>query len=615
MNSCRTKIFSFLQNNAIPCFTGSLLLIGVVLFLIFDLKEAAHKVWLVAMIGGGTPIIYQTLRGALRGHFASDIVAMLAIITALLLDQTFAGAIIVLMQSGGEAIERFGLRKASSSLFELLQRAPQRASRKILQDGQVHLEEIHVSKVRIGDTLIVRPGEMIPVDGVIIQGSSLIDESALTGEPLDRPKGLSDALLSGSINVSDKIEMRADKLAEESQYAKIVALVQNAQEQKAPIQRLADRYAIFFTPLTLVMAAIGFLITRDTTTVLSVLVVATPCPLILATPLAVMCGINKAAKDGIIVKGGAAIEQIASVKAMLFDKTGTITYGQPVIQKIVPLGKETEQELLFIAGCLEQFSTHTIAKTIVTEAKKRFGTLPLPLHYQETPGQGITGSLEGVSYAIGSSLFIPLQQPSVFVEGSTVLIAKEGVCIGALVLEDALRPNAKETIGALQELGISHMIMVTGDHPKPSEKIAKQVGISEVRAHLLPEQKVRVAEQWKELYGKIAMVGDGINDAPALATATVGIAMGARGTAISAEAADIVLLVDDLAKVARAVAIGKRMLFIAKQSIFIGMALSFILMIVAIFGHIVPAVGAAFQEIIDIAVILNALRVLQNHNT
>lgn len=620
MNSLK-RCISFLKNNPIPCFAGSFLLIGIVLFLVFNLKTVAHEIWRIALIGGGIPIIYQTLKGAIKGHFASDIVAMLAIITAFFLNQTFAGAIVVLMQSGGEAIEQFGFKKASSSLFELLRRAPQKAERKILEGSKVRLEEINVSQVRVGDVLIVRPGEMIPVDGTIIEGSSLVDESALTGEPLDRPKKEGDSLLSGSINVSGTIEMRADRLAQFSQYAKIVALVQKAQAEKAPIQRLADRYAIFFTPITLLLAAIGFLITRETTTILSVLVVATPCPLILATPLAVMCGINKAAKEGIIVKGGGAIEQIASVKAMLFDKTGTLTHGQPIIKKIFSLGKESEKDLLFAAGCLEQFSTHTIAKTIVREAKKTFDSLPLPTHYQEIAGQGVTGQINGKAYAVGSQFFITSQIknigaiPQEAKEESSLFIAKEGMCIGLIVLEDTVRSNAKTAVESLRNLGILNMMLITGDHQKPSEKIASQVGIQELACDLLPEEKVKIAEKWKRQYKRVAMVGDGINDAPALATATVGIAMGERGTAISAEAADIVLLIDDLTKITRAVKIGKRMLKIAKQSIWIGMGLSFILMGIASFGHIVPALGAALQEIVDIAVILNALRVLKNNNS
>ncbi len=619
------KAFSLIKTNPIPCFSGSLLFIGLFFFLILEQHQIAHQIWLIALIGGGVPICYQTLKGAVKGHFASDIVAMLAIITALFLGQAFAGAIVVLMQSGGESIERFGFKKASSSLKELLQRAPQKAQRKKRSDHSLSdtLEEIHVKEVKVGDLLIVRPGEMVPVDGIIAQGSSQIDESALTGEPLNKTKTIGDSVFSGSININGQIEMKASKISEESQYEKIVQLVQKAQQEKAPIQRLADRYAVFFTPLTLFMALIGYLITKDTSTILSVLVVATPCPLILATPLAVMCGINKAAKTGIIVKGGAAIEQISTIRAILFDKTGTITYGQPSIKKIKTLSQETTDDLIYAASALEQFSTHTTAKVIVQEGRKRFKTLPLPTQYQEMPGQGVSGNLEQDHYIIGSATLLQKHLKSENIDSlissylkeneSVIFIAKNNQCIGIITLEDTIRPNVSKMIEELKSLGIKKIMMITGDHEKSAEKIASQANIQEFKADLLPEQKVQIAQEWKRKYKSLAMVGDGINDAPALATATVGIAMGAHGTAISAEAADIVLLIDDLTKVTCAIHIGRRMLFIAKQSIFIGMGLSFILMIFASLGYIIPAIGASLQEIIDVAVILNALRVLKNH--
>lgn len=571
---------------------------------------------------GGLPIVYETTKGIFKGRFASDIVAMLAIITAAFLNEAFAGAVVVLMQSGGEAIERYGYRKASSSLEELFKRAPRKARRK--NPAQERIEEIDVEQVIIGDVLIVRPGEMIPVDGTILQGSTQIDESAITGEPLDKERKEGDKLLSGSLNKSGAIEMRADKKSEESQYTKIVKLVQKAQEEKAPIQRLADRYAILFTPLTLLMALLGYLMTQDLVTVLSVLVVATPCPLILATPLAVICGINQAAKEGIIIKGGAPIEQVASTEAILFDKTGTITYGTPIIETIIPFENETKEEILYHTSIVEQFSTHSIAKAIVMQGVKKTGKLPLPKNFTEVPGQGVSGEINGDLYTIGSSALLEKKlgkncllpqekQLASYRNKSSILIYvfKNESCIGVLVLTDHIRPNVPRIIQDLYSLGVQEVMMITGDNKTSAESIAKEAGIGKFASELFPEQKVAIVDQFKEKYKTLVMVGDGINDAPALATATVGIAMGAQGTAISAEAADIVLLVDDLSKIVDAVKIGKRMLFIAKQSIFIGIGLSFLLMIIAAFGQIAPPLGAGLQEIIDVAVILNALRVLK----
>jgi heavy metal translocating P-type ATPase len=611
------RILFFLKEYPMPAIVLSGLVAGVVCRFGFKEEAVSQWIWLATLVGGGLPIVYRTIRGIFQGIFASDIVAMLAIVTALILDEAFAGAVVVLMQSGGEAIEAYGFKRASSSLRALLERAPKKARRKV--DGS--LEEVDVAEVEVGDLLIVRPGDFIPVDGTISEGAAEIDESAITGEPLARPKGVGDRVLSGSVNVSGAIEMRADKRSGESQYAKIVELVKKAQEEKAPIQRLADRYAVLFTPLTLGMCGVGYLITGDTTTILAVLVVATPCPLILATPLAVMCGINRAADAGIIVKGGAPIEQIASTQAALFDKTGTITFGTPFVEEVIAANGESIDDLLYHAAIVEQYSCHSVAKAIVKKGEELHGTLPLPKNFREIAGRGVEGEINGDRYSIGSPRFLEEKLGKGwageheamlhrFYEESRVAIgiAKNDRLIGFLILSDRIRPAAPAMIQQLRMLGVREIVMLTGDSRKNAEVIAKQAGIDRVEAELLPEQKVAFVEELSKRYHPLIMVGDGINDAPALATATVGVAMGAYGTAVSAEAADIVLLVDDLSKVAEAIVIGKRMLFIAKQSIGIGIGLSFCLMVVASFGLIPPPVGAMLQEIIDVAVILNALR-------
>ncbi len=568
----------------------------------------ANWVWFATLILGGAPILYHTMKGMLHGQFASDIVAMLAIVTAILLQQFFAGAVVVLMQSGGEAIEAYGRRRASSSLIALLSRAPRLARRKV--DGA--MEEISTEEVRVGDLLIVRPGDLIPVDGVIETGTSEIDESAVTGEPLTKMKGPGALLLSGSVNVDGAIEMRAKREAADSQYAQIVKLVQKAQEEKAPIQRLADKYAIFFTPLTLFMAALGFWLTRDPLIVLSVLVVATPCPLILATPLAVICGINRAADLSIIVKGGAALEQVAKAKAVLFDKTGTITYGTPFVASVLAKTDLSPEQILYYAAVFEQMSSHSIAKAIVAKALEKNGHFPMPDHFQEMSGQGVEGDFEGSHFLIGSRHFLQKRGVEVShpaeIRGIAVYVVQDRTLLAVLDLTDKIRDGVPAMITTLPTLGVEEIAMLTGDSRANGELIAKQAGIKRVEAELLPEQKVDVVRAIGAAHHPVVMVGDGINDAPALATATVGIAMGATGTAISAEAADIVILADDPTKIVTAIQVGQRMLRIARQSIWIGIGLSFALMWIAISGHIVPAVGAILQEIIDVAVILNALR-------
>lgn len=604
-----------LRTYPIPLFTLLGLIIGGFFFIIGK-REVAHIVWYTTMIIGGAPIVLNTVRGMFRGQFAADIVAMLAIITAILMGQSFAGTIIVLMQSGGEAIEKYGLRRASSSLTALLERAPRIAHRK--SDGR--LEEVDVREIRVGDILVVRSGDFIPVDGTIVQGEAEIDESAMTGEPLAHRKTVGGKVLSGTVDIDGAFDMRADKISEESHYAKIVHLVQIAQAEKAPIQRLADQYAVYFTPLVLLISALGWWITKDPTTILAVLVVATPCPLILATPIAVISGINRAAHEGIIVKGGAPLEQIGKIEAALFDKTGTITHGTPLVDKVISFGGVAEDLLLQKAACVEQLSSHAAAQAIFRHAKNLQKETPFPTDFRENPGRGVEGTINQERIVVGSQRFLEEKLGGDLFEKQQKLIdqmraegklltfiATGGLLAGAVVLSDQMRKEVPEVVKKLHALRVQEIMMVTGDSARNTEIVAKQAGIEKYKADLLPEQKVEVVKELEKKHFTM-MVGDGINDAPALAAATVGVAMGAQGTAISAEAADIVLIVDHLGKVAESVNIGQRMLHIAKQGIWVGIGLSSCLMLIAAVGEIPPAIGALLQEVIDVAVILNALR-------
>jgi heavy metal translocating P-type ATPase len=600
----------------IPFFTFFGLTAGIILFLMRQ-ETIAHYVWFATLLIGGAPIVYQTFKGMLKGQFAADIVAMLAIVTAVIMNQAFAGAIVVLMQSGGEAIEKYGLRRASFSLSALLERAPHIARRK----SNEHIEEIDVQTVKVGDVLVVRPGDLIPVDGTIVLGEAEIDESAMTGEPFTHFKTIGGKVLSGTIDTNGAFEMRADKISEESHYAKIVQLVRKAQYEKAPIQGLADRYAVYFTPLVIVISLLGWLLTRDPTTILAVLVVATPCPLILATPVAVISGINRAAQEGIIVKGGAPLEQVGKVDAALFDKTGTITYGTPFVEEIISFDQTAPSILLAKAASVEQLSSHSIAEAIVRHAEKLFGKANFPENFQEFPGRGVAGIVDKQQVLIGSQPFLEekfgkaafdpyrARIEAFRSQGKLItIISIDGKLSGMLILSDKVRSEVPQMIERLRRLHVDELLILTGDSSKNAEIIAREAGIPHFKANLLPEQKVEAVREVAQQYSTVMMVGDGINDAPALATATVGIAMGAQGTAISAEAADIVLLVNDASKIGEAVFIGQRMLHIAKQGIWIGMGLSTLLMIIAAFGYIQPPIGAMLQEIIDASVILNALR-------
>jgi len=611
------KIITLVKNYPIPVFAIIGLLAGSILQWTPNQHESGHWVWFITLVIGGAPIIWQTIRGMLHRHFASDIVALLAIVTAILLNDAFPGLVIVLMQSGGKALEDHAFKKASSSLDALLSRSPRLAHRK----NDHGLEEINVTDVRIGDLLLVRPGDLIPVDGEITNEQAEIDESALTGEPLPKIKKIGEQVFSGTINVGNAFEMRADKISGESQYAKIVQLVRKAQQEKAPIQRLADRYAVWFTPITIGISGLGWLLTHNVETILSVLVVATPCSLIFATPVAIISGINKAAKSGIIIKTGSAIEQVGKAHVVVFDKTGTITFGTPIVEKVIPTNKINANYLLRKAASVEQLSSHPTAKVLVKKGQEMFGNLPIPTNFHELAGAGVDGDVEGEHIVVGSQSvfenfadtgfaeYIHEVKKQINAEGKMLaFVGINNKPAGVIVFGDEIRPDVNLMVKHIKKLGVKKTIMLTGDNLDNAKSIAQQAGITDFEANLLPEQKVLAVKKLKQEFENVIMVGDGINDAPALAASTVGVAMGARGTAISAEAADMVLLVDDISKVSKVIEIGQKTIQIAKQSIFVGLGLSFVFMAIASLGYIPPAIGALLQEVLDVSVILNALR-------
>jgi heavy metal translocating P-type ATPase len=630
------KVVIFSKRYPIPAFAIIGLISGTIVHYIFNDPETGHWIWYIVLVIGGIPILFGTIKEMFEGRFASDIVAMLAISTAIITNEAFPGVIIVIMQSGGKALEDYAFRKATTSLDELMARSPKTAHRKI---NDKEIEDVNVEKIQRGDHLVIRPGDLVPVDGTIISDNAQIDESSLTGEPLPKFKHAGEEVFSGTINTGNIFEIIAIRISEESQYSKIVKLVKKAREEKAPIQRLADKYALWFTPITLAMCGLGWLLTQNPQTILSVLVVATPCPLIFATPVAIISGIDKAARQSIIVKSGAAIEQISKADAVIFDKTGTITYGTPIVEDIILLNnfsknkngrniEYTKDDILFRAASLEQMSSHPSAQSITSAAKKKFNNFPLPTNFHEKAGLGVEGCVNGEYILVGSPTFIESKfttstdydttnrnsdllktMTRIQKQGKMVaLININGKNAALIKFSDKIRDGVATMIQNLKKEGIKETIMLTGDSLDNAKSIANQAAIDNYKYDLLPEDKVNEVKKLKEKFRNIVMVGDGINDAPALTTAAAGIAMGAKGTAISAEAADIVLLIDDVTKVSDIMHISKRTIKIAKQSIFIGIGLSFLLMIFASFGLILPSVGALFQEALDVGVILNAIR-------
>jgi heavy metal translocating P-type ATPase len=589
------------------------LIVGSILHWGLGFVDAANWLWMITLLLAGAPVVYETVKGIRKKQFASDIVATLAILAALLLNDAFPGIIIVLMQTGGKALEDYAYRHASSSIDALISRSPRTAQ--IRQKGGA-MVDVDVIAIQIGDLLVVRPGDIVPVDGSVASASAQMDESSLSGEPLPKSKSRGDKVYSGTVNVGIAFEMKAEAVAGESQYAKIIELVRNAQREKAPIQRLADKYAVWFTPITIAMAAAGWAITRDIQTLLAVLVVATPCSLIFATPVAIISGINKAAKKGIVAKHGAAMELVGKARVVIFDKTGTITYGTPKLERVITLNNITEEELLYKAASLEQYSSHPVAQVLATVGREKFGALAIPQQVKEIAGIGVEGTLDGERISVGSERLIANLQEAALsnnIEKSSkermvAYVTINGHVSGAIVLSDQIRPGVTSMVSELGKLGITRTVMLTGDISENAKHIAEQAGLTDFQANLLPQDKVTAVRTIKDQYHQIAMVGDGINDAPALASATVGIAMGAKGTAISAEAADIVLLVDDVTKVSETIKISRNTTKVAKQSIFVGLGGSIILMIIASFGFIPPTIGALLQEALDVTVILNALR-------
>jgi heavy metal translocating P-type ATPase len=583
---------------------------------------------LLIIVIGGVPLLIETARQLWRREFSVDVIAILAIAGSAALGQYLAGAIIVLMLSGGEALEAFALRRARSSLSALAERAPRNAH--VRQEHT--LVTIPASEVEIDMVVVVKPGELVPVDGVVVAGSSSVSEADLTGEPLPQRKEPGSLTLSGSVNLETVLEIRATRRASESQYAQIVRLVQEAQTRKAPIHRLADRYAVWFTAITVSAAGLTWLFSASALDALAVLVVATPCPLILATPIAIMSGIDRAAKAGIILKSGATMEQLGEVDVAVFDKTGTLTLGTPELIAIFRLEERlpplTEEQLLSLAASVEQFSAHVLARAVTQAAQERQAPLWPVSDMSETIGHGLHGKVRlsagpdarGIEVAVGNRKFMRARDiavPEALVaerERRTAhgqiasFLALDRVACGLLIFADQPRPELGALIAQLKAAGIRETALLTGDVEHVATQIAQLAAIDHVQARCLPADKVRFIEERQAAGRRVLMIGDGVNDAPALATATVGMAVGGQQLTASAVAADAVLLSPHILRVATSVRLGRRVLRVAKQGIWVGMGLSMVAMVFAAMGDIPPAIGAVLQEGIDVLVVLNALR-------
>ncbi|HLM85842.1 MAG TPA: heavy metal translocating P-type ATPase [Solirubrobacteraceae bacterium] len=554
-------------------------------------------------------------------HLGVDTIALVAMVGSLALGQELAGVIVGLMFSGGAALEDVASTRARRELTALVQRAPKVARRLVGES----VEEVPVEEVRAGDVVVVRTGEVVPVDGTLVAGEAVLDTSTLSGESLPVAISAGMPILSGTANAGAPFEVRADRLAAESAYAALVRLVQQAQAHRAPFVRMADRYAGFFLPATLLAAGAAWALSGDSVRALAVVVVATPCPLILAAPIALVSGLSRAARAGVIVKGAGAVETLGRARTVLFDKTGTLTVGTPEMREVLPGDGLERSELLRLAASVDQMSAHVLGAALVHAAHDA-GIVPSPASdVREEPGQGIEGSVEGRRVAVGSRSFlraagVPEEEiaSAAVMSGrgsgeARVLVGVDGRLGGVIVMADELRADADRIVERLRAEGIRHVAMVSGDRRSVAERIGAALGVDRVYSEQSPEQKLEVVKRLRadpDLC-PVVMVGDGVNDAPALALADVGIALGAAGATISSETADAVITVDRIDRVADAIHAGRRALHIARQSVLAGMGLSLVAMVVAGFGYLPPVAGAVLQEGIDLAVIINALRALQ----
>jgi heavy metal translocating P-type ATPase len=573
------------------------------------IDRAAHIILISVSLFAAIPIMVKMIRDLSHGVYGIDLLALTAIISAVILKEYWTAIVIVLMFTGGESLERFAEHRSKTELDALLKQSPTRAH--VLRGSKT--VDTSARLVQVGDRIIIKPGEVVPVDAVIMDGTASFDESSLTGESIPGSKTKGEQILSGSINLDGVITAKAIHTASDSQYQQIVKLIRSASHSRAPFVRLADRYSIPFTLTAFAIAGAVWVYSGDPIRFLEVIVVATPCPLLLAAPIAIISGMSRASKHGIIVRTGSAFERLTKIHTLAFDKTGTLTAGKPKVSEIQTFGSYTKSDVLGYAAALEATSTHVLAQAINEAATDKKLKVPKARHMVESSGRGLTGTVSGKRIVLGRKVFIDehdIELPEKFrvtsVKQTATYVAVNGKLAGILTFADTIRPETPATLKLLRKLGIKQFEMVTGDNKAAAAAVASELGIDQVTSDALPADKLLAIEGIK---GRpVAFVGDGVNDAPVLTAADVGIALGARGSTAASESADLVILEDNIGRVATSLAIAKRTFRIAKQSVFVGIGLSVFLMLIFATGKFTPLYGAVLQEVVDVIVIFNALR-------
>lgn len=611
--SRRRALLRHLKEPALLVVTLAALVAGGIAWLA-DARDVADACWIAGTVIAIVPATWWVIDALRRRRVGVDLIAVLSLIGTLLVGEYLAGALIGVMLATGQALDAAAERRATKDLRSLLEHAPRTARRRVGDD----VETVPLEDVAAGDALVVGPGEVVPVDGWVTSESAVLDESVLTGEPLAVQRRRGEAVRSGIVNAGTVFEMQARTTAEESTYAGIVRLAREAAAESAPVVRIADRIAAWFLPLALAVAGAAWLFSGSATRAVAVLVVATPCPLLLAAPVAIVSGLSRASRLGVVIRSGGALENLGHATTLVMDKTGTLTTGRPTGTDVLTALDGDATEVLRLAASADQLSPHVLADAIVQEAKMRGLELSLPTDVDEEAGTGVTATVDGHRVTVGT-LNLPDDAPGwaraahgrAALDGAAIAWATvDGVLAGAILLVDPVRRDASRTLRRLRSAGLNRLVMLTGDRREPAEEIGSVLGLDDVRAEQTPADKVAGVRAERDRAVTV-MVGDGVNDAPALAAATVGVAMGARGSTATSEAADVVLTTDRLDHLADAMSIARRSRRIAVQSAAVGMGLSLVAMGFAAFGLLPPAAGALLQEGIDVAVILNALRALR----
>ena len=607
--------FASSRDGALALATLAAIAIHLVLKFGFGFESWAADWPLVAMVViGGIPLTIDVIKGAIEARGGADMLAAVSIISAVLLGEWLVAAIIVLMLSGGEALEEAASKRASATLDALARRSPSVAHRlrgATIADG---VDDIHADDAEVGDLLLVLPHELCPVDGEVVDGDGAMDESYLTGEPYVVRKSKGSSVISGAVNGESALTVRAEKVAGDSRYAKIVGVLREAENNRPPMRRMADRLGGWYTLVALALGVLGWVISGDPTRFLAVVVIATPCPLLIGVPVAIIGAISLSAKRGIIIKNPAMLEDVGRVETVMFDKTGTLTYGRPVVTEVATAPGLDRDDVMAAAAAVEKYSKHPLATAIVDDSDTRGLELPAVESVSEKPGKGLVGVVGGRELRLTNRTGLAAIDPDSEqllperAAGMESIVLLDDAYAATITFRDEPRSSASEFVAHLpKHHGVRHMMIISGDREAEVRRLAEQVGIDEVHGGVSPEGKLEIVRaRTKE--GPTLFLGDGINDAPAMTAASAGVAFGATSD-VTAEAADAVVLDSSLERLDDLIHIGARMRRIALQSVIGGMGLSIIGMILAVFGLLTPIMGAVAQEIIDILAIANAARV------